>query len=260
MHKRRLRSALPALLAASLTLAAVVPATAQKFARVPNPAPTTDELVREMHQSETDPRLAVENERFNRQISQEMFQLRESLVRDAMNKMNQRRYSGGTTEDYRRIMGDVMAFLVFVMALFGTGWLVRTIMENRRWNRVAGIQTEMHSKLLEKMASSQELLAYMDTEAGKRFLESSPFEVEHKTSPTFPYGRILLSAQAGMVILFVGVALVWLQNQLPDAAQPLLVFGTLGMALGVGLLFSAGLAYSLSKHFGLTPSSQREAQ
>jgi hypothetical protein len=183
-------------------------------------------------------------------------------MRDTMNQMHQRSYGGPSRIDsLRSIMGDVAAFMVFLVFVSGAGWIVKTIMENRRWNRVATIQTEMHSKLLEKMSSSQELLAYMDTEAGKRFLESSPFEIDTKTaSPAFPYGRVLFSAQAGVVILFVGAALVWLENRLPDDAQPLLVFGTLGMAIGFGLLFSAGVAYSMSKHFGLTPASQRDNQ
>jgi hypothetical protein len=60
--------------------------------------------------------------------------------------------------------------------------------------------------------------------------------------------------------LFIGAALIWLENRLPDYSQPLLVFGTLGMAIGFGLLFSAGVAYSMSKHFGLTPISPRDSQ
>jgi hypothetical protein len=177
-----------------------------------------------------------------------------------MNKMQQRSYGPASGEEFRRTFGDFAAFGVFVLLLGAVIWMVRTIMENRRWNRVATIQTEMHSKLLEKMASSQELLAYMDTEAGKRFLESSPFEIETKSSPSFPIGRILFAAQAGIVILFVGAALIWLENRMPDSAEPLLVLGTLGMAIGFGLLFSAGVAYSVSKHFGLTPASSRDNQ
>src|SRR5204863_5743803 len=171
-------------------------------------------------------------------------------------RMNNRRFDNSSAEVYRRMLSDVTIFFVFIILLGALLWLIRTILEQRRWSRVASIQTEIHNKLLEKMSSSQELLAYMETEAGKRFLESSPFEIEAKSSPAFPYGRILLSAQAGMVTLVVGVALIWLQGQLPDSAQPLLVFGTLGMALGFGLMFSAGLAYSLSRHFGLTWSQR----
>jgi hypothetical protein len=260
MQKRRLLSVI---FAASLTLAAISPAVAQKQSKPARPSADDAQLAdQELRQALADPRLAAENDQFNSQINQEMFHLRQQLMRDAMNQMHQR--SSGTTshfEDFRRVMDDVAAFMVFLVFMGGAGWIVRTVMENRRWNRVASIQTEMHSKLLEKMASSQELLAYMDTEAGKRFLESSPFEIETKAaSPAFPYGRVLLSAQAGVVILFVGAALIWLNNQIPDYAQPLLVFGTLGMAVGFGLLFSAGVAYSMSKHFGLTPASQREPQ
>jgi len=257
MYKRHMLSAL---LAASLTLAAVSPVAAQKAAKPTRPSADDTQLAdQELRQALADPRLAAENDRFNAQINQEMFQLRQQLIRDSMNKMQQRSY-GGSPDGFYRFLGEIGGFLVFVILLGAVIWLVRTIMENRRWSRVASIQTEMHTKLLEKMASSQELLAYMDTEAGKRFLESSPFEIETKTTPSFPVGRILFAAQAGIVILFVGAALIWLENQMPDSAQPLLVLGTLGMAIGFGLLISAGVAYSVSKHFGLTPASQREPQ
>jgi hypothetical protein len=260
MSKRHI---LPALLAASLTLAVVSPISAQKAAKPARPQASEEAQLadEEMRQALADPRMAAENERFNSQINHEMFQIRQQLIRDAMTRMNQRSFGTvSSAEDFRRMLGDVAAFLVFMSLLSAVVWLVRTIMENRRWNRVASIQTEMHTKLLEKMVSSQELLAYMDTEAGKRFLESSPFEIETKTSPSFPVGRILLSAQAGIVMLFVGAAMIWLENQIPDSAQPLLVLGTLGMAVGFGLLFSAGVAYSVSKHFGLTPASSRDTQ
>ena len=259
MQKRRLLSLF---FAASLTLAAVSPAFAQKSAKPVRPlADDAQQAEQEFRQAMTDPRLAAENDRFNAQVNEEMFRLRQQLIRDSMNKMQQRtngQQSNG--DELRRVMDDIGAFLIFFALLSAVIWLVRTIIQNRRWNRIASIQTEMHTKLLEKMASSQELLAYMDTEAGKRFLESSPFEVEAKSSPVFPYGRVLLSAQAGIVILFAGASMIWLQNRLTESTEALLVFGTLGMAVGAGLLISAGAAYSMSKHFGLTPSSPRDSQ
>ncbi len=201
---------------------------------------------------ERDPRLAAERDELDRQ----MFEMRQALIRDAINKMNNRRFDNSNAESYRRIIGDLGAFLIFCIMLSAVLWLIRTILENRRWSRVAAIQTEIHNKLLEKMASNQELLAYMETEAGKRFLESSPFDIETTRGPSFPYGRILLSAQFGVVFVMMGAGMLWLQDRLPDVAQGLLLSGTLFLALGVGLVFSSFLAYSMSKHFGLTVSKQ----
>jgi hypothetical protein len=238
------------LLAASLSL----PVLAQKPITL-RKAPITAEDIAAVDE---DPKLAGQRERLDREMNRELFQMRESLMREAVNKMNSRRYDQGGFSGYERVMGNFLAFLVFVILLGAVLWLIRTILNNRRWTRVASIQTEIHNKLLEKMASNQELLAYMETEAGKRFLESSPFEVERPSqSPTFPYGRILLSAQAGVVMIMTGVGMLWLQERLPDEAQGLLFFGILLMAPGVGLLVSSFLSYSMSRHFGLMPENQK---
>jgi hypothetical protein len=165
-------------------------------------------------------------------------------MRDTLNRMRR----GGDYRDQIR-GGEVMGFLVFVIILGAILWLVRTILENRRWSRVAAIQTETHNKLLDRLASSQELVAYMESEAGRRFLESAPFQIEGQS--TAPYGRILGSAQLGVIILMVGVAFLWLQGQIPDSAQAMLVFGTLSLALGIGCILSAGFSFMLSKSLGL---------
>ncbi len=128
-------------------------------------------------------------------------------------------------------MSYLVPFAVFLTILLSILWVLRVLLENRRWNKVAAVQAETHRKLLEKFASSQELLAYMDSEAGRRFLESTPIQVEHAPSP-FPYDRILWSVQMGVILALVGAGLLFLQDRVPDGAVAFLVFGTLTLALG----------------------------
>ncbi len=118
---------------------------------------------------------------------------------------------------------------------------------------MAKVQAEVHTKLMEKFASSQELQAYMQTEAGKRFLESAPIPVEpdQKTSFSAPLGRILWSVQVGLIVALGGVGLLSVRAHVPDAVQELTVFGTLGLTLGLGFLLSAAVSYGLSRHLGL---------
>ena len=152
-----------------------------------------------------------------------------------------------------RFINDAYPFLVFVMILGALLWVFRVILENRRWGKVAKVQSEVHSKLLEKFSTSQELLAYMGTEAGKRFLESQPFQLEAQgTRPTpYPFGRILLSMQLGVVVLLVGLGLLYLQGHLTEGAEDCLVLGTLASTVGIGFLLSAAASYGLSQHLGL---------
>jgi hypothetical protein len=194
-----------------------------------------------------------EQDRVNDELYRQLGSMRTEVLRDTVNRMR-----GGNSYARERIINELIPFLVFVIILGSILWLIRVILENRRWNKVAMIQTDTHNKLLERLASSQEIIAYMESEAGKRFLESTPFEIERAQSSSLPYGRILWSAQIGVIVLMVGVAFLWLQNQIPDAGQALLVFGTLSLALGVGCLLSAGFSYILSRSLGLVPASRME--
>jgi hypothetical protein len=155
--------------------------------------------------------------------------------------------------DFARFMDFAGPFLVFVIILGALLWVLRVILENRRWGKVAKVQSEVHSKLLEKFSASQELLAYMGTEAGKRFLESQPFQLEAQgTRPTpYPFGRILLSMQLGVVVLLVGLGLLYLRGHVTEGAEGCLILGTLASTVGIGFLLSAAASYGLSQHLGL---------
>src|SRR5206468_11996068 len=73
-----------------------------------------------------------------------------------------------------RVMGDIAGFSVFLVITFVLVWAIKTLIEQRRWSRLAAIQTDVHSKLLDRFTSNEDLLAYIQTPAGKRFLESAP--------------------------------------------------------------------------------------
>jgi uncharacterized membrane protein YkgB len=129
----------------------------------------------------------------------------------------------------------------------------KVILDNRRWGKVAKVQAEVHSKLLEKFSNSQELLTYMGTEPGKRFLESQPFQLEAEGArPTpYPLGRMLFSMQLGVVLLLVGLGLLFLRSHVTAGAQGCLVLGTLASTVGIGFLLSTAASYGLSQHLGL---------
>lgn len=152
-----------------------------------------------------------------------------------------------------RILNDVWPFLVFVIIVGSLLWIMRSILENRRWSRLAKVQAEAHTKLLERFGSSQELLAYMATEPGKRFLESAPIPVDLEPQTRFgaPLGRILWSAQLGLILALGGAGLLYIRGSVVGGDEPLLVFGTLGMTFGVGFILSAAFSYGLSRHLGL---------
>ena len=63
---------------------------------------------------------------------------------------------------------------VVLAVVTGVVWLIKTLVDYRRWSRLSKIQTEVHNKVLDRMQSNEDLLAYIQTPAGRRFLESTP--------------------------------------------------------------------------------------
>jgi hypothetical protein len=156
----------------------------------------------------------------------------------------------------QQIAGDLVPFLIFVGVLAAVLWLVRQFLENRRWSRIFKLQTEVHGKLIEKFGSSQELLTYMGTEAGKRFLEAAPIPVGFETEQRMPnaVARVLTPLQIGVVLVLLGIGMLALRNSLgADMHAPMLLMGTVVLMPGIGFILSAGVTWMLAARLGLMP-------
>jgi hypothetical protein len=132
-------------------------------------------------------------------------------------------------------------------------WLIRTFLDYRRWHRLSTVQTSVHTKILDRFSQNEELLAYIQSPAGARFLESSPIMLDPgPRGVAAPLGRILWSLQAGLVVSAAGLGLQYAAKGMTDGqGEPLHILGILGVALGLGLVASAGVSYFLSGRMGL---------
>jgi hypothetical protein len=134
----------------------------------------------------------------------------------------------------------------------GLFWLIKTMIEHRRWSRLSKIQTDVHNKLLDRFTNNEELLAYIQTPVGRKFLESAPIPMDSPRSISAPVGRILWSAQAGAVLTVLGLGFeVVAGNAVEELSGPVAAMGAVVIALGIGFLLSAVLAYLLSRRLGL---------
>ncbi len=151
----------------------------------------------------------------------------------------------------------MLAFVGFLTALV---WLIRIFLENRRWSRVFHLQSDVHAKLIDRFANNQELLHYMETEPGKRFLEAAPIPVAVDRNQPLPGGiaRVLGPLQFGIVLSLLGIGLLILQHNLPDIADGLLVFGMIALMPGLGFIISALIAWRITTHLGLMPQPPAE--
>jgi hypothetical protein len=131
-------------------------------------------------------------------------------------------------------------------------------LENRRWNRIFRLQTEVHSKLIDRFGNNQELLTYMGTEAGKRFLEAAPIPMDfNHGQERMPnaVARVLTPLQIGVVVTLLGIGLLMLRHVDSSLAIPLLVFGIVVLMPGLGFIISAGIAWYLAGRLDLMPES-----
>ena len=107
-------------------------------------------------------------------------------------------------------------------------------------------------------ASNEELLAYIDSPAGRRFLEATPI-APNAVVPTrvgAPFGRILVSVQLGIILMALAVALMFVGNRAIEEVEQLVRgLSIVALCLGVGCVVSAGASYVLSRRLGLLPDA-----
>jgi hypothetical protein len=151
----------------------------------------------------------------------------------------------------REISQAMVIALVFISIAAGVTWIAKSLIEYRRWARTMKTQTDIHSRLMDRLTSNEDLLAYIQSPAGKRFLEFAPLAVGAGTAgPTL--NRILWSVQAGLVLGLAGVGLNYASDHIAvEVAQPFFVLGVLGIAVGAGFILSALASYIIARNMGL---------
>lgn len=160
------------------------------------------------------------------------------------------------------LIEEVGPFLIFVCLLSAILWLLRQFLENRRWGRIFKLQMDVHNKLIDKFGASQELLTYMETDAGKRFLEAAPLPVNFEQEERLPgmVARVLTPLQIGIVLTLLGIGLILLRHARMDMNVPMLVMGTVVLMPGLGFILSAGITWVLAGRLGLMPDANDPAK
>jgi hypothetical protein len=170
-----------------------------------------------------------------------------------------------TSEAFRtldRMSGNLLILLVIVTITTGIIWLVRTAIEHRRWQRTMRAQTELNTKLIDRFSSSDELLAYLQSPAGKTLIEPAALpQASARPMPmNAPLSRIFWSLQSGIVVgaLGTGLMIVASTATIVELRQTLRGAGIVLLLIGVGFAVSAAVSFFLSQRLGLVqPMSSR---
>src|SRR5882672_7800173 len=163
---------------------------------------------------------------------------------------------GRTFDMLEGILAGMAGLTVFATIVGLIVWVVRSLISYRSWKHIVKIQTEAHTKIFDRLGSNDDLMVYIQSPAGQRFLTSTSTAVEvAPRSVGAPIGRILWSVQAGTVITIAGIGLFVASGLvIEEVAQVLHVISVLAIAIGLGFVASALVAYALSHRLGLLES------
>lgn len=177
----------------------------------------------------------------------------EALEREVWPELAPRRSDGWSANDVITPIAVLLGFACFLGAVV---WLTRQFLDSRRWGRIFKLQSEVHGRLIDKFGSNQELAGYMETEAGKRFLEAAPIPLRSEQDHRMPnaIARVLTPLQIGIVLALLGVGFFLLRNVRVEMHDPMLVLGTIAMMPGLGFIISAGITWFLAGRLGMIPN------
>jgi hypothetical protein len=153
-------------------------------------------------------------------------------------------------------LGVAAVFLGLGFAVFS---LVRLFVNHRRWIRATRLQSELNNRLFERMGSNEQLLAYLQSQAGQQLM-ATPVVIDQPAAIAAPFSRILWAVQAGIVLISGGAGFLVIRRYvIEEASEALLTVGVLAIALGVGFALASVASYLLSQRFGLLETSRDRA-
>jgi len=133
-------------------------------------------------------------------------------------------------------------------------FIVWTVFSSIRRFLIAKTKANLQEKVLQRIDSSEALASLAANESGRRFLESITIE-ENKVSS--PFGRILFGIQAGLVLFFFGIAMIFVQRFANVGFPGFIIIGTGAIGLGLGFLAASAASLFVSRKLGLIPSESR---
>jgi hypothetical protein len=142
-----------------------------------------------------------------------------------------------------------LEFLAPMFAILGffalVAWIVFVFVDGKRRRDQLKVTSDFNAKILEKMGSTADFGAFLDTEGGKRFMKS--LTVDGPSAKT----RMLGATQTGIVCTSIGLAMLILGGLFYYLRDGLWVMGGIITACGVGFIVSTLASYRLSKTLGL---------
>ena len=144
-------------------------------------------------------------------------------------------------------MGFETMPMVVSVAFFA---MVAIIVSNgaRSRQRIARMQVEIQSKMIERFGSAPEFVGFLQSDSGRQFMQSLGAVPKARAS-----NNILLSVRRAVVLSFLGVGFLVICISPEYRNEGFFIAGCILLGLGVGYGVSAVLSVKLSRAWGLMP-------
>jgi len=112
----------------------------------------------------------------------------------------------------------------------------------------------MFRKVFDRFGTNEELLSYLQSDAGRRIAEAVSLPIDPGHSIGAPLQRILWTVQIGIVAFMLGLGLQLVSWRVPvEMATALSAMAVIILSIGIGFIVSAVASHILSRRFGVMP-------
>ena len=149
-------------------------------------------------------------------------------------------------------MGEKAMIAVVMVSLFtAVAYIVKNVVQAIQRSKRDRYMSEVSAKLVDKLGTGPDVMSFVESEAYKTLLG------EQVTGRGPFVSRVLNSIQGGLVLLCGGVGLFVAGNFGGDAEFQIFVraTGAVVIAVGAGMVLSAGWSYLLLKKWGFLNGS-----
>lgn len=140
----------------------------------------------------------------------------------------------------------IVMMFIFVGIPWVLGWIYRTHLSHKRFMKVLQLKADMNSRLLDRIGTDPAVVEFLKSDAQQQLFDVKLTEVGPRVPP--PYMRMLTAVQISFMLLSAGAGFLYIREfTVGPANEGFLFFGTLGVALGIGALLSAGAAFVVAR-------------
>jgi hypothetical protein len=144
-------------------------------------------------------------------------------------------------------MNEIAPMVVGIAFFTMIAFIVRTVADGRRRREHLKTVTEFHNRLLDKLGSVSDFAQFLQTDSGGRLLDTLSTE----RGAAGPRDRIMRNTSAGIILLALGVALMFVGWMMPYDRGAFGAIGGIILSLGVGFLLSSAASFRLAKALGV---------